>query len=187
MESVDSDEGSSNAPKHKPAPQKKRGVQKQQKRGPGRPRKHPSPSDPDKKKALQPRGGITKVSACSYLPFAEQTLLTPLLPSISSATLLLTSLQPLAFQSPSPACFLTPLLRFLSTALLCAQHSGSQAGIAADYGLCKASFAVILYSDTQVTHEALSDTDGMRADFYSSHPVIACPRTVRFKNRWYPD
>ncbi|KAL0055078.1 hypothetical protein WJX82_006712 [Trebouxia sp. C0006] len=60
MESVDSDEGSSNAAKTKPAPQKKRGVQKQQKRGPGRPRKHPSPSDPDKKKALQPRGGITK-------------------------------------------------------------------------------------------------------------------------------
>ena len=63
MESVDSDEGSSNAAKTKPAPQKKRGVQRQQKRGPGRPRKHPSPSDPEKKKVLQARGGITKVSA----------------------------------------------------------------------------------------------------------------------------
>ncbi|DBA74353.1 TPA: hypothetical protein ACH3X1_011126 [Trebouxia sp. C0004] len=60
MESMDSDEGSSNAPKHKPAPQKKRGVQKQQKGGPGRSRKHPSPCAPDKKKALQPRGGNTK-------------------------------------------------------------------------------------------------------------------------------
>lgn len=60
MESVDSDEGSSNAPKHKSAPQKKRGVLKQQKRGPGRPRKHSSPSDPHQKKALQPRGGVIK-------------------------------------------------------------------------------------------------------------------------------
>ncbi len=67
MESVDSDEGSSNAPKHKPAPQKKRGVQRQQKRGPGRPCKLPSPSDPEKKKVLQPRGGITKVSATLQL------------------------------------------------------------------------------------------------------------------------
>lgn len=78
MESVDSDEGSSNAPKHKPAPQKKTGVQRQQKRGPGRPRKHPSPSDPDKKKALQPRGGITKVSAMPPLALAEHTPSPPL-------------------------------------------------------------------------------------------------------------
>lgn len=106
MESVDSDEGSSNAPKHKPAPQKKRGVQKQQKRCPGRPRKHPSPSDPDKKKALQPRGGVTKASACSKLPFAKHTP-SPLLPSCS--------LFP-TFCFPIPLCcfFSIPLFCFLS-------------------------------------------------------------------------
>ena len=118
MECVDSDEGSSNAPKHKPAPQKKRGVQKQQKRGPGRPRKHPSPSDPDKKKALQPRGGVTKASACSKLPFAKHTP-SPLLPS--------SSLFP-TFCFPIPLCcfFSIPLFCFLLTALYCIQYSGSK-------------------------------------------------------------
>ena len=136
MESVDSDEGSSNAPKHKPAPQKKIGVQRQQKRGPGRPRKHPSPSDPDKKKALQPRGGITKVSAMLPLALAEHT---PSPPPCYPLFLLLPSFSNLLFSYlPFPLAFLPLFCAFIPP--LCIMYSTVEvkAVIAADSGLCKA-------------------------------------------------
>lgn len=76
MESMESDEGSSNAPKHQPAPQKKRQVQKKQKRGPGRPRKHPLPAASDHVKVPKTKSGAAKENV-SIIPGLLPRLPTP--------------------------------------------------------------------------------------------------------------